>query len=112
MTFLTLDSAKQAAQEIILEFGEDYVYEKDELGFCHYMRDGQPSCLVGRIFHRLGFPLDILVELEGVGPGTMFYRDGWEAGNGVISFLTDLQINQDAGRPWGEAYRKACNGEF
>lgn len=112
MTFLTLDSVQQAAREIIEEFGDDFVYEKDELGFCLYMQDGQPSCLVGRLFHRLGVPVDLLTRLEHAGPGALFHHDNWEAGNGVVSFLTDLQINQDAGRPWGEAYEKACNGEF
>lgn len=111
MSFVTLEQVKRAAQEIVAEFGEDYVYEHDVQGFCHYQRDGQPSCLVGRIFHRLGVSIGLLEKLEGTGPGSLFHHEEWEAGDGVVNFLANLQLNQDSGHTWGVSYRNSCNGK-
>lgn len=88
-----------------------FVYH-DNGGFCEYVRDGQPSCLIGRALWELGL-IDATME------------DIPQNCSGAKELLTDqlaLQLDldelhwldlvqgcQDAKDPWSEAVSKADN---
>lgn len=84
----------------------DYVYEKPIVyggKACLYAYQGEPSCLIGQVLHRLGLPLDRMPENEPIG---RVWRDLgierdtallWQAAQGV----------QDNGGTWGIAFKAA-----
>lgn len=86
--------------------GEDYVYDqKDPGGMCYYIRDGQPSCIVGHVLVMAG------VEPERI--GLKEYLGAWRAvpeltdwDPDIVKALSDAQAAQDHGAPWGEALER------
>lgn len=98
--------------KIIDEVGPGYVYEKSPgPGMsCTYVRDGEPSCLFGRVFHALGVPVETLAASEGSGAADLAARIGFaEFHNGVADVMDSVQSMQDAGVPWGIAYLKGVD---
>lgn len=104
-------------EEAVALKGEDYVYEQrkpDDFGeTCDYIRDGQPSCIVGHVLVAAGVRPEVLSNHEGEGAysaiNTLAHCGGqeglieWAADNDLRSALNDAQGAQDAGRTWGEA---------
>lgn len=111
---LTLELANQILDEIVAEFGPDYVYRNPAFGTpgyqgprCAYVHGDQPGCIVGHVLYRFGVPLaqlanhegdsalDVVAAVQGASKG----RAGW--------LLDWVQTNQDGGLPWGDAVARA-----
>lgn len=100
----------EALNEVVAEFGEDYVYERrnqnNHLGMsgrCVYVHNGAPDCLAGKVLRKLGLTLEQLSQQEGNGCtnfSAYFSRD-------VLSVLRAAQEQQDTGATWGVARDKA-----
>lgn len=106
----TLGMTIAATREVVAAVGEDH-FASDAAGCVYRAADGSPSCLVGRILQRLGVDLDDLFP-----PADGDFRhngytvdmldlDGFSSE--AVTFLSDLQVEQDAGRPWGACLAKA-----
>lgn len=104
MRTITYRELRDALLEVLVEHGPDTVYESpEEYGQCVYVTaEGEPSCIFGHAFQRLG--IDI-TTLRGVAasPGSLIRR-GILLENDTLSYAAGLcQRNQDDGKPWGEA---------
>ncbi len=109
MTTYELEDVRRTATEIVAE-RPDYVYPQEVTGSCKYVHDGQPSCLVGQIFFRLGTPIETLVsfdEAENVVEDLMGTAVDDLASGGLIDLDTDtkeylkiMQRAQDGGHKW------------
>lgn len=54
---IDVDTVLGVMEEIVAEFGADYVYT-DHYESCQYVSDeGQPACIVGQVLARLDLPL-------------------------------------------------------
>lgn len=109
----------QVAQEIVDEFGPDYVYVKPSSGLCQYVHEGQPSCLVGQILVRLGAQVDVLsvpenasIQDNGHGLGVEDLLEklsptwgtlGFTLTENAIKVLVEIQNAQDTDNTWGRA---------
>lgn len=90
-------------RDVVDEIGSDYIDNN-----CLYVVDNAPSCIVGHVLHRMGFPLAELEEYNddrvciispilidmGINPHT-------------INVLDEAQCLQDEGKTWGEALNTA-----
>jgi hypothetical protein len=90
--------------------GEDYVYPRretseDEIGWggCDYIRDGQPSCIVGHVLVAAGVDPTALSLEEGQSAWTVTARLLPEWGTDIQRALDSAQSAQDQGMTWGEA---------
>lgn len=87
---------------------EDFIYRTDGAeSVCVYFRSGQPSCLVGHVLAKAGFP-PLSDEDEnnwaGVESATL---PEWFADFRAVGVLAAAQGDQDLGLPWGEALTSA-----
>lgn len=92
--------------------GDDYVYEKDSNGGCHYAVNGEPSCIVGHVLHALDPEMfEAVADFEGdydKSRGDNTFRNVAQSlnlpfhGDQVIA-LARVQRDQDAGETWGLA---------
>jgi hypothetical protein len=75
----------------------------DDRESCVYAYDGQPSCLVGHVLHRVGFSLALL---EYLGEDSI---DGCAvvADETARKILGSAQGEQDGGLPWATALQSA-----
>ncbi|HEX2242263.1 MAG TPA: hypothetical protein VHK27_03210 [Gammaproteobacteria bacterium] len=109
----------------VIAGNEDFVYPKrvGDMGveYCDYVRDGQPSCIVGKALHLAGVSVEMLKRVENNRPLQKFWNDDlnryvdfgemlgiqltWLA---AIAF-EEAQRIQDDGSSWGVAVRKATN---
>lgn len=117
---LTLERGIELAKEVVGERPE-FVYERERVGDvllgCTYVRDGQPSCLVGCVMYRAGVPIEELEGIEGESAyGLLDFLIDYAPENQIEKrllekFLVDIQYKQDSGSPWGEAleYAMACS---
>ena len=115
--FITYPRALELLQEVIAEFGEDYVYPQFEpeaagdrgaVMECFYVRDDAPSCIVGHVLYRAGVTLDELRAVEGWTPvDQQAPQFGIWADILACGLLADVQDEQDSGRSWGEALAEA-----
>lgn len=117
---LDFQRAVQLAEEVV-SGKEDFVYSPNDgvvVGItCTYERDGQPSCVVGQIFARLGVPVEELKLIDKQEhPGvTHGYSTSarvvtpylFETDEKTVQFLNFLQRWQDNGASWGEALNEA-----
>lgn len=115
VVYLDADRALELMREVVVEFGEDYVYPaggfEENLASCVYVRDGQCSCLVGHVLHRAGATLEQLQELD----------NAWDPEINRVEFdwlrltedarhaLTEAQDEQDQGHTWGDALTRATS---
>ncbi len=90
-----------ALREVVEEAGSDYQYPGDAGSPCFYVVAGRPSCLVGRVLHKLGVPLGILSSYENSSPTQMTVQHCGLHGVARV-VLANVQGMQDARRPWGE----------
>lgn len=114
---LTLLRADQLVREVVAEAGADHVYTKRRRngveGQCLYVWKGQPDCIVARVLHRHGVPVEELRRWEDIAAGDMCPIAGRmvtlrrkEVGNALATaeaamFLRRIQFYQDANTPWG-----------
>ena len=90
----------------------DHVYRNPEWpesqtrGFCKYMHDGEPGCIMGTAFYHLGVTLP---EGGDVGNVLMGYFPSIydQLSEEQESWLRSVQRNQDQGSSWADAVIKA-----
>ena len=94
--------------EIVSE-SPDYVYEAvDVWGNCRYTHYGQPSCLIGRALHHLGFSIFELEMFDAQDDSSVRNLGVCEDGK-ALTLAIFVQENQDGGLPWGKALEDAVN---
>ena len=104
---------------LVAQEGEDYVYEQGESGRCDYVRDGKPSCIIGRFLADLGVSLERLKLADEPVSGTAALTLLEELQDEgvvdplilkVIKALGTAQCKQDNEYPWGVAVECALEG--
>lgn len=120
MIELTYTTAVEILDGLVEEFGSDYVYTKSEFGKCDYVRDGEPSCIVGHVLVKVGVPIERLRQADtacfggGIGAGKLLIELEDEGTLKYDSYarvlLRQAQDAQDDSIEWGEAvkYGKRC----
>lgn len=115
----TLEQVRNTAEEVVLG-NEDFVYT-DFNSKCTYAKNGQPSCLVGKILFKLGVPIQNLEVLDTkslcndspcfMWKSSLDYLESidFTFDDRVITYLDKLQSQQDNGTSWGKALEKANN---
>jgi hypothetical protein len=123
----TLDQVLVALREVVAENGADYLYASPAGEFsdaCVYAyRDyetgqGEPSCLVGQVYVRLGIPIELILELDGPVWDTIdpLEREGYTFEEEAVNALERAQNIQDKSvafdlaqgdYSWGAALRAA-----
>jgi hypothetical protein len=92
--------------------GPDFVYQEDPFQTCDYVRDGQPSCLIGRALARLGMSVEELKTFDANDlPNPTNIRNPSAAGimyslgfsERVTAAADVAQGLQDSCRTWGRA---------
>jgi hypothetical protein len=67
-----ITTAMQHLYYVVDEVGDDFIYRPHKSYLlegqysCLYVYEGRPDCLVGKILHRMGIPLEILSQHEGM----------------------------------------------
>jgi hypothetical protein len=108
-------------EELVAE-NPDHVYEPwrgsdDDSMSCHYVRDQQPDCGIGQLLHRLGVPIETLLELEGHGASAVVPScldlGGVEEELWIKKLCQSFQGRQDNSFTWAEslAYAKRIAGK-
>jgi hypothetical protein len=109
---LTRDRAVELLEELIAEFGADYVYQPPDGTHCVYVHDDQPSCGVGHVLARAGVPVDVLASVDGTNFASVteavVFEDYVEPD--ALDLLGVFQLAQDDHAPWGESLRRAVGG--
>lgn len=98
-------------EQVVDEGGRDFVYPQDENGNCQYVRDGAPSCLVGKALFKAGVKMEDLIRLdEGTadtnGPVAACAMDDVIPGVAdyeALYVFNQAQQTQDLGDTWGSA---------
>lgn len=118
---LTYDSVLGAANLIVREKGYEYFYTPesgwrfDGMSCSNWKRDEYdekvPDCIVGTILHRLGVPLESMLQC--VSSGYLveaLAADGVieKVGQDVKDFLDMAQVLQDTGATWHSAVNGAA----
>lgn len=82
-------------------------WHMDDDNTCRYVKpDGEAACLVGKFFaDKLGFQDLYLYECRK--PSFILERHGYEVSKEADTFLNTIQVQQDQGWSWGEAYDQA-----
>lgn len=119
MAEITVEGVKAELQKALEVRGEDYVYPKVD-GYCNYVRDGEPSCLVGVVLHALGVPVERLEKADrfpvgGKSAGALMREldaEGWTIPHEVRWIFANVQDEQDNGVPWGIAVNCAISSEL
>lgn len=103
------DAAFTAAMRAaVAERGEDYVFPnewKDGASQCRYVQpDGDgPACLIGVALHRLGVPLDALLDQEGCSASHVVGAVASGVTYAAARAANKAQEAQDIGATWGAA---------
>lgn len=110
----------EALKAVVAE-NPDYVYKVPahmrgpvENGSCFYVHtdgdsEGTPGCVFGHVLHRLGVSLDELAQYEGDNASIVAAQTTGSAPSGDVStFLDEVQMNQDQGKPWSLALSSAA----
>lgn len=110
MIELTTDSVISVLDELVQEAGEDFVYR----GVCKYVKNDEPSCLVGKVLAKAGVPLERLEAADraewGGGQSADVLLNNLRA-EGVVNFEGDdvavllqaAQSRQDNRNTWAKA---------
>lgn len=104
MRTITYRELRDALLEVLVEHGPDTVYESpEENGQCVYVTaEGEPSCIFGHAFNRLGIDITALRGVS-ASPGSLVRR-GILLENAALGYAASMcQGKQDNGTPWGEA---------
>lgn len=117
MTTSIGEQLQEKVREIAAE-RPDYVYKGKgggvgKPGRCVYVRDGQPSCLIGHALWGLGL-IDATLEQRGSGQG---FNTGdihsladtlkLDIDSDSLDWLSHAQYRQDVGNTWGDAVQLA-----
>lgn len=117
MIELTISTAVEILDELVEEFGSDYVYNNGLRGQCDYVRDGKPSCIVGHVLAKVGVPIERLEVADtalsggGMTAATLLRRLAEEevltcdVPTGTL--LSEAQYNQDARETWADSVKAA-----
>lgn len=108
VTALTYERVNSILDQILAEFGEDYVYVKpNALDGCRYVHGvyplEQPGCIIGQLLHQLGVPLDALTRHEGKAADVVVKKLFPETDWLVARYLSIIQEEQDSHETWGRA---------
>jgi hypothetical protein len=113
MLELSFEEAVSLVREIVEKYGEDYVYPQGDLGKCDYVREGQPSCLVGHVLVRKGVPIERLQKADKLMGGAgvtaemllpeLQMEEVLKTTDRAAIFLDTVQSGQDEGVAWGDA---------
>lgn len=118
-----------ALEEIVNEYGADYVYErpeKDEYGtttgsclYVHHLKDGRyvPGCIIGHLLVRLGeISMESFPGTRANGLTVTAFLNGYSRENLREEFtvkartlMTRVQEQQDAGDTWGKSLEYGRN---
>lgn len=111
------EEAVRLMEEVVSEKGADYVYKPVSLSdgskSCFYVRDGQPSCLVGHALVRAGWTIDEVHGLDGIGNDAptaseiYLYKEFSNLPREVCETFDAAQHEQDGGNSWGDALERA-----
>lgn len=111
----TIDDVYRWASDVITKegYGPDFVYRHETEIRCAYVRNGEPSCLVGHMLHdndvlSLGDLADYNYD------GVYSLLDNYDASGrftvAAIEFMHELQMEQDkGGTTWGTALQAAAS---
>lgn len=118
MIYIDMPKALEALRKAVEERGEDYV-DRDAVieggGGCVYVRNGQPSCIVGTALAIAGVPAGDMnyPRLGVIGlVGRLSGRGIAGFSSGATGVLREAQLAQDSGKPWGDALAAAKEWSF
>lgn len=111
----TVEQLIEKLEECVNERGADYVYltkagnPPDGGSGCDYVRNGQPSCLIGCAVHKLGVSVEELASHELATAVSLFTRlwPNLRYDSLVVRVAQTAQNKQDNGKTWGEALTTA-----
>jgi hypothetical protein len=115
---LSYDTVLKTLREVVAEAGSNFVYERPAVaGGCVYQYRGEPSCGVGRVFAKLGVPIETLKsfdhEIGGASASkalSMLRMPGYSAADlKVKRLLKTFQSYQDTGASWGASLALAVD---
>lgn len=103
-----------ALEKAVAERGADWVYPADWKGSgdpdyassgptCQYVWGDQPGCIIGYTLHELGTELAELRKFEFSGAYQVVSIALPEVSQRVLLAAMEAQMQQDAGKTWGEA---------
>ena len=116
---LSMETVNPVLDELVKEFGEDYVYPGSASKSCYYTQNGEPSCLVGQVLFRLGASIEMLDLYDSYGSVSELVQYDTDADSAfgatdveyadfaVIELLQYAQEFQDGGYAWSEAVKRA-----
>ena len=103
MSKVTADQVREQLEEIVTG-REDFKYIPPGGGDCAYSYEGEPSCLIGHLFHRYYPELFEQVKDSASNSGTsvndvdnILEVFTWDA----VDYMVDVQCAQDDGHRWG-----------
>lgn len=115
---ITKVSALKGLKALVEEYGEDFVYQRNDVGDglgCSYVHDNEPSCMIGKFLAAVGVPLERLALADRFGGSPAYALLESLKSEGVLSveygvgtLLNAAQRGQDAGATWKQAYDSAA----
>lgn len=105
MIEVTNEQVTQAIVAVVGFAGRDYVYPTYDGSGCFYVYNDEPSCLVGRVLHRLGADIQDLRacdELGGINDAVL-ERVDIQMSKAAQTALRYAQGAQDQRKTWGHA---------
>ncbi|RPJ30106.1 MAG: hypothetical protein EHM35_12895 [Planctomycetaceae bacterium] len=121
---VTYQEVVDALHAAVAERGADYVYQSPDVisGTCYnwHEKEDKPGCIVGWVLHHLGATKEQMAG--GGGPryavGAYSTLDilkdqGWsfDEFDRIGALLNEVQRQQDALKPWGEAVQKGLEAD-
>lgn len=105
---VNLAEVMTAMEAVVAEAGEDFVYTDQKSPVCHYLEDGEPSCIVAHVVAAIS--PEAVPEL-----GEFEYLNALDLNLSTVifdpqaaQFLLAAQSVQDSpGKTWGEALAHA-----
>lgn len=110
LSALNIETVVNAADAIVAEVGDEYRYEfLDGTTACKYVLNDQPACLVARILHRIGMPIEQLQYWDADRMPAFKMNSHAKAitNPDVFAFLASAQDEQDDGETWADAIKVA-----
>lgn len=123
----TLDEVRETLKGVVADAAPDFVYtdpngiradqNHDRSIKCAYVHGDKPGCIVGQVLHRLGVPLATLAECEDstatqavkhvMGLDNVYNCDLPSDVRAISGYLRNVQVEQDTGRTWSDALKRA-----
>lgn len=102
---ITREQLDATLEEVVAEYGEDYIYESPDGTGCKYIElngDGSidgPGCLIGHALVALGVDPEYLKSGDALGYGARSLNVWADAQ--VAQYAVNIQQRQDVGDTWG-----------